>query len=346
MKCDDGKVLFFENADIFDNQLFFVDFDITFLFSYSFLDEKVRVVSKIPELPLFFQRAFGAVCISKGQVYLAPQLSDKLRIYNIRTKEWKSIKVGRFTSSSLQFRCMTSLNNKIYLAGYDEGGLLCVDESNLHVQCLNSKDKFGLGYERSGDYLFFPIRQRNVLLKVDTLTNEIEEIKINYNNGFCDVAFYDSSLYLAPEHLGPLLRSDYKMNSFSNKVIQVNEIGESVSRISGLARYGTSLRMFTRHTDKTINYYNGNVTMISGPSMCCFAANFEENSCILCKLYESFSKVNADNLEKKWSMFFYENDLKKACRDNNVNICGIPNTIMNEERWLSLDYYLKSLIEI
>lgn len=345
MEDENRKVLFFENADIYDNQLFFVDYDITFLFSFSFLDEKVRVISKIPELPLFFQRAFGAVTACNGKIYLAPQLSDKLRIYDIKSGKWESIKIGGITDNSLQFRCMASLNNKLYIAGYDEGGLLCVDENNYSIQCLNSKDKFGLGYECVGNYLFFPLRERNIILKVDTNTNEIEEIEIDYENGFCDIAFYNGTFYLAPEHMGYLLCCDYQMNDYTNRVFHVKEVGERVSYISGLARCGSSLRLFTRHIDRMADYNEGIVTMIEGPSMCCFAENLEGDTCVSCKLFGAVTKIDKDNSRKEWLMYLSEEELKKACFDNGVNICRNQNTILYESGWLSLDYVLKSLVE-
>ena len=336
----EGYNLKFENASIYHNTLYFVDFDITFLFAYNFDEKRVKIVSKIPDLPVFYQRAFGNMVISEDKIYLIPLKIDKIWVYDIKNNIWKCVDLKMEMHAELLFRGAIDVAEKIYVAGYDEKCLFYINKNDLSVKFLNVNSKFGYGMTLYNSFLFIPLREKGNVLKVDIADDNFEEIELKYNKGFCDIVFFKDYFYLAPEHIGSLVRWKYnpKTGAFCE---DIEELGESVSHISGVAVCGDTLIMATRHVDDSIELKNKEIIRHKGPSMFCYIKSFNDETILLCTLDGKVTRIVNDGIKDVFFLKLDKNEFQRGCELFNINTFGkISDSTLEENMLMSLEHYI------
>ena len=339
-----GINLKFENADIHRGKIYFVDFDITLLFAMDIESGSVSIVSKIPEIPLIYQRAFGSMVISNGIVYLSPMRAEKLWIYDIERDYWEGISLICNLQEKLKFRSSIATEDSVYIAGYDSKMLLCLNKRNHEIKNLDVNVKFGFNIIEVDNNLFLPCREKNTIIKIEKRTNHISFLNVAYPSGFCAIEHYKGNFYIAPEHLGTLLRLKDSKNCTS--IYEVEHIGNATTYISGLATNGNVLIMGTRHVDGTVVLNEKETEWHPGPSMFCFCKTMKDNSIVLSSLKGEIIRITKERDKREYHPIIKKNQFEDACEKFGINpALSNENGIVQESGWFSLDYFMRLIVE-
>lgn len=191
---------------------YFIALELNLLFKLNIENGKIEIVGSIPESKVVKKEFMGALCIWKGELYIAPYEAQSIWIYNINTKTW--IEIPRKKLEHIDNGGMLQAfvyGDMVYMVGASYPAIIVINPENKKIEyieapfyekgnVINLTDVyFRAQHVVNNGYLYIPSCMDNTILKINMQTYEFEWIKVgNKENRFSGITYDGKHFWLSP----------------------------------------------------------------------------------------------------------------------------------------------------
>lgn len=206
--------LFVKDCVINDDNIYCISSECNLLFKQNITNGQIALIASVPEKICVERDALGALCKYKNEIYIAPNKTDKIWIYNIDTDEWLSIERKKLSCNGFGGMLQAFVHKDvIYMVGAHYPAIIMINPNTKDVKYieepfLEKGDSSNISdiYFRSqgkilNDILYLPSCIDNTVLKLNLNNYKYEWVNVGEKgNCFSGITYDGEFFWLSPRY--------------------------------------------------------------------------------------------------------------------------------------------------
>lgn len=205
------KKLIALNCTEANGMLYFVNSELNMLYAINRVNGNIQFTKKIPEEDFEGKYLFGNIVVCNKRLILVPLYARKVWIFNLIKETWEAIELpNEVENIEGKFFGAIPYGSKVFLLGHKYPGVAIVDveknditfklSSEIAAETVYMKDGYlNWDYIIRDNYLLTPILCKNAVLKIDLMSNQIEEIIVGDTDcKYVGISYDGNNYWLAP----------------------------------------------------------------------------------------------------------------------------------------------------